>query len=60
MPIKDQVVSLLLTPLQSYRHYGEYESHLTSFFIIMFSEFQKECLSNVFFILMKLTMYLHI
>jgi hypothetical protein len=49
-----------MMPLQTYGRYNEYESHLISFFIIMFSEFQKKSLSNVFFILKKLTMHLHI
>jgi hypothetical protein len=49
-----------MMPFKSYGHYGEYESYLTSFFIIMLNENQKFSLSKVFFIPKKLTMYLHI
>jgi hypothetical protein len=58
--IGNQVVSLLMTPVKSCEHYDEYESYHTSFFIIMLIEDQKFSLSKVFFILTKLTMYLHI
>jgi hypothetical protein len=38
-----------MTPFKIYEHYGEYESYIISFFIIIFNEDKKNSLSNFFF-----------